>query len=39
MGNTYFVFVDSCWVAVDVDGFVYAERVICQGDPDFVVVD
>jgi hypothetical protein len=38
IGNTYFVFVDSCWVAVDVDGFVYTERVICQGDPDFVVV-
>ena len=39
MGNTYFVFVDNCWVAVNVDGFVYTERVICQGDPDFVVVD
>src|SRR5213596_2225218 len=39
IGNTYFVFVDSCWVAVDVDGFVYTERVICAGDPDFVVVD
>jgi hypothetical protein len=39
IGNTYFVFVDSCWVAVDVDGFVYAERVICPGDPDFIVVD
>ena len=38
IGNTYFVFVDTCWVAVDVDGFVYAERVICPGDPDFVVV-
>ena len=38
-GNTYFVFVDSCWVAVDVDGFLYTERVICQGDPDYVVVD
>ena len=37
--NTYFVFVDGCWVAVDVDGFVYTERVICQGDPEFVVVD
>jgi hypothetical protein len=23
---SYFVFVDSCWVAVDVDGFVYTER-------------
>jgi hypothetical protein len=39
IGNTYFVFVDSCWVAVDVDGFVYTERVICAGDPDFVVID
>jgi hypothetical protein len=37
-GNTYFVFVDSCWVAVDVDGFVYSERVICPGDPEFVAV-
>ena len=26
IGNTYFVFVDTCWVAVDVDGFVYTER-------------
>ena len=39
IGNTYFVFVDGCWVAVDVDDFVYTERVICAGDPDFVVVD
>jgi hypothetical protein len=39
IGNTYFVFVDGCWVAVDVDGFVYTERIICQGDPDFVVVE
>jgi len=39
IGNTYFVFVDGCWVAVDVDGFVYTERVICAGDPDYVVVD
>ena len=38
IGNTYFVFVDSCWVAVDVAGFVFAERVICEGDPDFIVV-
>lgn len=38
IGNTYFVFVDGCWVAVDVDGFTYAERVICEGDPDFVEV-
>src|SRR5215469_15128270 len=33
IGNTYFAFVDNCWVAVDVDGFVYTERVICPGDP------
>jgi len=39
IGSTYFVFVDNCWVAVDVDGFVYTERVICAGDPDFIVVD
>ena len=39
IGSTYFVFVDNCWVAVDVDGFVFAERVICAGDPDFIVVD
>jgi hypothetical protein len=39
IGNTYFVFVDGCWVAVDVDGFVYTERVICTGEPDFVEVD
>jgi hypothetical protein len=39
IGNTYFVFVDTCWVAVDVDGFVYTERIICPGDPDFIVVD
>ena len=38
IGNSYFVFVDNCWVAVDVDGFVYTERVICQGEPDFVEV-
>jgi hypothetical protein len=38
IGNTYFVFVDGCWVAVDVAGFVFAERVICAGDPDFIVV-
>jgi hypothetical protein len=37
--NTYFVFVDGCWVAVDVDGFTYTERVICAGDPGFIVVD
>jgi hypothetical protein len=39
IGSTYFVFVDGCWVAVDVDGFVYSERMICAGDPDFVEVD
>jgi hypothetical protein len=39
IGNTYFVFVDGCWVAVDVDGFVYTQRVICAGDPDFIEVD
>jgi hypothetical protein len=39
IGNSYFVFVDGCWVAVDVDGFVYTERMICVGDPDFVEVD
>lgn len=39
IGNTYFVFVDGCWVAVDVDGFVYTERLICAGDPDFIEVD
>ena len=39
IGNTYFVFVDGCWVAVDVDGFTYTERVICAGDPDFVEVE
>ena len=33
-----FVFVDGCWVAVDVDGFAYYERVICPGDPDFIVM-
>ena len=38
IGNTYFVFVDNCWVAVDVDGFVYSERVICAGDPEFIEV-
>ena len=39
IGNTYFVFLDGCWVAVDVDGFTYTQRVICAGDSDFVVVD
>jgi len=39
IGNAYFVFVDGCWVSVDVDGFVYSERVICAGDPEFVEVE
>jgi hypothetical protein len=39
IGNSYFVFVDGCWIAVDVDGFTYTQRVICAGDPEFVVVD
>jgi hypothetical protein len=39
IGNAYFVFVDGCWVSVDVDGFVYSERVICAGDPDFIEVE
>ena len=39
IGNTYFVFVDGCWVAVDVDGFTYTQRVICPGEPDFIVID
>ena len=39
IGNTYFVFVDGCWIAVDVDGFVYTERLICVGDPEFIEVD
>jgi Ni/Co efflux regulator RcnB len=38
IGNSYFVFVDGCWVAVDVDGFTYTQRVICAGDPDFIEV-
>jgi hypothetical protein len=38
IGNSYFVFVDNCWVAVDVDGYVHTERVICAGDPDFIEV-
>jgi len=37
--NTYFVFVDGCWVSVNVDGFVYTERVICAGDPDFIAIE
>src|SRR5881628_3398630 len=39
ISNTYFAFVDGCWVAVDVDGFVFTERVICAGDPEFIVVE
>jgi hypothetical protein len=39
IGNTYFVFVDNCWVAVDVDGFVYTERVICAGDPGYIEIE
>jgi cytoskeletal protein RodZ len=39
IGNSYFVFLDGCWVSVDVDGFTYTQRVICQGDPDYIVVD
>jgi hypothetical protein len=39
IGSTYFVFVENCWVAVDVEGFVYTERVICPGEPDYIVID
>ncbi len=39
IGNSYFAFVDGCWVAVDVDGYAYTERVICAGDPDFIEVE
>src|SRR6266576_4546537 len=38
IGNSYFVFVDGCWAAVDVDSFTYTQRVICPGEPDFVEV-
>ena len=38
IGSSYFVFLDGCWVAVDVDGFTYTQRVICAGEPDFVEV-
>jgi len=38
IGNSYFVFVDGCWVAVDVGGFTYTQRVICPGESDFVEV-
>jgi hypothetical protein len=39
IGNAYFAFVDGCWVSVDVDGYVYTERVICTGDPEFIEVE
>jgi hypothetical protein len=39
IGNTYFAFVDGCWVSVDVDGFVYAQRVICPGEAEFIEVE
>ena len=39
IGNTYFVFVDGCWVSVDVDGFVFSQRVICAGEPEFIAVE
>jgi hypothetical protein len=39
IGNTYFVFVDGCWVSVEVDGFTYTQRVICAGDPDYIEID
>ena len=38
IGNSYFVFLDGCWVAVDVDGFTYTQRVICAGEPEFVEI-
>ena len=38
IGSSYFVFLDGCWVAVDVDGFTYTQQVICAGEPDFVEV-
>jgi len=38
IGSSYFIFLDGCWVAVDVDGFTYTQRVICAGEPDFVEV-
>ena len=38
IGNSYFVSVDGCWVAVDVAGFTYTQRVICPGESDFVEV-
>jgi len=39
IGNTYFAFVDGCWVSVDVDGFVYSQRVICPGEAEFIEVE
>ena len=39
IGNTYFVFLDGCWISVDVDGLVYSQRVICSGDPEFIVIE
>src|SRR2546421_5456163 len=39
IGKKYFVFVDGCWVSVDVDGFTYIERVICAGEPEFIAVE
>ena len=39
IGDAFFVFVDGCWVAVDVDGFVFSQHVICAGDPGFIEVD
>ena len=38
IGSSYFIFLDGCWVAVDVDGFTYTQRVICAGEPDFVEI-
>lgn len=38
IGNSYFIFLDGCWVAVGVDGFTYTQRGICAGDPEFVEV-
>ena len=38
IGSSYFIFVDGCWVSVDVEGFGYAQRVICEGDPEFIEV-
>jgi hypothetical protein len=39
IGNSYFVFLDGCWVAVDVDGFTYTQQVICAGDPGFIEIE